>query len=223
MCSRFSFVASAEKMRRQFNLNTKRKLQKSYNIGASQNAYVLTNKSLNLQIFRWGLIPSWANDEKVGLNLINASASGIASKLSFRLPIRQRRCIVFADSYYDWKKVGRNRQAYRVVMNNSYLMAFAGVWDTWVNKKHRVFKTFSIITTQANRDLQWLNTQMPVILATTASQTCWLAETPLTTSLNLLKPLAEGLLKHYPISNEVKDLDNNYPSLHDPFKLDTKP
>lgn len=220
MCSRFSFVASSEKMRRQFNLNVKQELQKSYNIGASQNAYILTNKSLELQIFRWGLIPYWANDEKVGLNLINASADGIGSKLSFRLPVRQRRCIVFADSYYDWKQVGREKQAYRITMNNGYLMAFAGVWDVWVSEDDRVYKTFSIITTQANREICNLNTQMPVILPTGALQARWLEEASLKTALSMLKPLPEGMLKYYPVSNEVGDLDNNYPSLHDAIQLE---
>ena len=91
MPTRFSFSASNEKMKRQFNLDIKKDLQQSFNIGPTQNAYVLTNKTTELQIFRWGLIPHWAKEESVGTNLINAKAEGIGAQLSFRLPIRQRR------------------------------------------------------------------------------------------------------------------------------------
>lgn len=217
---RFSFSASVEKMKRQFNLDLKKELQKSFNIGPNQNAYILTNKSLEIQIFRWGLIPHWANDKNVGTNLINAQAEGIASKLSFRLPIRQRRCLIFADSYYEWKKEGRTTQPYRVQLSNGDLMAFAGVWDVWVDADKQLYKTFSIITTTANQDLQEITaTRMPVIITEGAEQARWLGEHSLDNALNQLKPLAANLLEIYPISKEIDSLDNNHPELQKPIEL----
>lgn len=219
MPTRFSFSASPEKMKRQFNLDIKKELQQSFNIGATQNAYVMTNQSLELQIFRWGLIPHWAKEISVGTNLINAQAEGISGKLSFRLPIRQRRCLVFADSYYEWKKEGRSTQAYRVHLKNGDLMAFAGVWDVWIDKDAQLYKTFSIITTTANQDLQNLGAaRMPVMLNKGADQVQWLSELSLTNALNLLKPLEEDLVDYYMVSNEVDEVQNNYPELHKSIK-----
>ncbi len=219
MPSRFSFSASVEKMKRQFNLDLKKELQQSFNIGPNQNAYILTNQSAEIQIFRWGLIPHWANDKNAGTNLINAKAEGIASKHSFRLPIRQKRCLVFADSYYEWKKEGRTSQPYRVQLNNGDLMAFAGVWDVWEDGDKELYKTFSIITTTANQDLQAISTRMPVIITESAEQARWLGEASLDNALQQLKPLAANLLEIYPISKEIDSLDNNHPDLHKPIEL----
>ena len=220
MPTRFSFSASKEKMKRQFNLDLKKELQQSFNIGANQNAYILTNNSLDMQIFRWGLIPHWAKDKNVGTNLITAQVEGIASKLSFRLPIRQRRCLIFADSYYEWKKDGRNQQPYRVQLQNNDLITFAGVWDIWVDNNQQMFKTFSIITTSANETLQELGAaRMPAIINTGAERARWLGELSLPNALNLLQPLEDGLLEYYPISKDIDSLENNYPELQKPIEI----
>ncbi|MBL4650485.1 MAG: SOS response-associated peptidase [Aureispira sp.] len=220
MPTRFSFSASKEKMKRQFNLDIKKDLQQSFNIGATQNAYLLTNESLDLQIFTWGLIPHWAKDKSVGTNLINAQVEGIASKLSFRLSIRQRRCLVFADSYYEWTKEGRATQPYRVQLNNGDLMTFAGVWDIWVDANQELHKTFSIVTTPANDTLKEFGfTRMPAMITTDSERAQWLGEQSLPNALNLLKPLDDLLLDVYPIAKEVDLLENNYPELHKPIEL----
>ncbi|WP_052598027.1 SOS response-associated peptidase [Aureispira sp. CCB-QB1] len=220
MPTRFSFSASKEKMKRQFNLDIKKELQQSFNIGATQNAYLLTNQSLDLQIFSWGLIPHWAKDKSVGTNLINAQVEGIASKLSFRLPIRQRRCLIFADSYYEWTKEGRATQPYRVQLSNGDLMTFAGVWDVWVDGNQELHKTFSIITTPANNSLKELGiSRMPALITTGTDRAKWLGEHSLPNALNILQPLENLSLDIYPIAKEVDSLDNNYPELHKPIEL----
>lgn len=219
MVTQFSFSASKEKMKRQYNLDINKDLHQSFNIGANQNAYILKSDSADLQVFRWGLIPSWAKDKEVGKNLINAQAEGIAGQLSFRFPVRQRRCVVFADSYYEWKKEPRNAQPYRVFLANGDLMAFAGVWDSWEDKDKKVYHTFSIISTTANEDLQKLGViRMPVILEADEVQK-WLADEPLPKLLDLLKPLKNNSLAYYPISKNVESLENNYPELHKPIEL----
>lgn len=221
MCTRFSFDVSREKMKRQFNLNSKQELQKSYNIGPTHNAYILTNKSLELQVFRWGLIPHWAKEPDVGANLINAMAEGIETKHSFRLPVRQRRCLVFADSYYEWHRKGAQTQPYRIHLKDNSVMAFAGVWDIWLDEHNTIYKTFTIITTDANKDLLPLGlSRMPVMLTHGADMARWLSEVSLHTALNLLKPIPEGLLNYYPISKEVDTLENNFIDLHKPIELE---
>jgi putative SOS response-associated peptidase YedK len=221
MCTRFSFDAPREKMKRQFNLNIKQELDKSYNIAAGDNAYVLTNQSLDLKVFQWGLIPHWAQNKEVGENLINAMSEGIETKLSFRLAIRQRRCLIFADSYYEWHRQGLETQPYRVQLADQRIMAFAGVWDVWKDEKDQLYRTFSIITVPANEDLDAIEAKrMPVILTEGSDQARWLSEVSLQSALNLLNPLEKGQLSLYPISKEVDDPANDYIELHRPIDLE---
>lgn len=215
---RFSFSASKEKMKRQFNIDHSSTLQQSFNIGATQNAYVQTSEQESLQVYSWGLIPHWAKDQKVGENLINAQVEGISSKLSFRLPIRQRRCLVFADSYYWWKKEGRDYFPYRVQLASSDLLAFAGVWDTWKNADGEMLPTFSIITTPANAYLSGIGAaRMPAILGTEEARQTWLHSEQLPVALDLLEPFQMAPMEAYPIANAIDSLENNYPELHKPL------
>ena len=216
MCLRFSFAASTEKMRRQFNLQLRHDLQKSYNIGAGQNAYVLTNEGLDLQILRWGLVPYWAKDEESGHNLINAKAETISTTPSFRLAIRQKRCIIFADSFYAWKRIGRQSQPFRVMYEDTSVLAFAGVWDAWVSPDKQVVRSFSVITTNANKEMRYLGQRMPVIFKTNQEMATWLEDVSLSTTLNMLKTLPDGSLGYYPVSADIDDLDNNYPEIQNP-------
>ena len=217
---RFSFSPSNEKMKRQFNLDIKKELHKSYNIGCNQNAYILTNDYSDLQVFRWGLIPHWAKDEYAGTNLLNAEAEGIAGKLSFRLPVRQKRCLIFADSYYEWKNNGRKKQPFRIQMHNNDLMAFAGVWDIWIDGNNNKHKTFSIITVRTNKEMKVIgHKRMPVIINNKADQEKWLGETSLEMALSLLKPIDNNLLEIYPVSKDIELIDNNYPDLQKPIEL----
>lgn len=212
---RFSFSASKEKMKRQFNIDHPSTLQQSFNIGAMQNAYVRTNEQEGLQVYTWGLIPHWAKDKKVGENLITAQAEGISSKLSFRLPIRQRRCLVFADSYYWWKKEGRAYFPHRVQLASSDLMTFAGVWDTWEDSNGETLTTFSIITTAANTYLSEFGaSRMPAILGTEEARQTWLHGEQLPAALELLQPFQAAPMEAYPISSAIDSLANNYPELH---------
>lgn len=215
MPTRFSFSASKEKMKRQFNIDHTSTLQQSFNIGAMQNAYVQTKEQKGLQVYSWGLIPSWAKDKKAGENLITVQAEGIASKLSFRLPIRQRRCLIFADSYYWWKKIGREQFPYRVQLASNDLITFAGVWDTWQDSSGELLSTFSIITTPANPYLLEQGAlRMPAILGTDDARQTWLHSDELATALALLQPYQEAPMELYPISTAIDSLENNYPELH---------
>ncbi len=218
MPTRFSFSASKEKMKRQFNLDHKSPLQQSFNIGAAQNAYVLTSEQAELQVYRWGLIPHWAKDKKVGENLITAQVEGISSKLSFRLPIRQRRCLVFADSYYWWQKDGREHQPYRIQLASNDIMTFAGVWDTWEDTNGEPLTTFSIITTPANAYLSEIGAaRMPAIMGGNTERQTWLHSDQLAPALELLTPFQSAPLEAYPIAEAINSLENNYPELHKPL------
>jgi putative SOS response-associated peptidase YedK len=220
MCTRFSFAIPREIIKRQFNINIKEsELQYSYNIGAGQGAYILTNQSLDLQVYRFGFIPHWAQNEQVGLNLINASSETVATQDSFRLSVRQRRCLIFADSFYEWKRQGLHTQPYRIMLRDQKIMVFAGVWDVWIDRENRVFKTFAILTTTANQEMQPFGLRMPVILNQPSEQVRWLEEASLQTSLRLLRPLPNDSLTYYPVNPQIENLNYNSPEVHEPYQF----
>ena len=129
MCGRYSFSVSAERIKQQFpELETGENLRLSYNIAPTQHAYVIANNDpKKLQYLTWGLIPHWSRDGKNSGKLINARREGISGKPSFRIPIRSRRCIVLADSFYEWRKIGKNKVPYRIFLKNGALLEMAGV------------------------------------------------------------------------------------------------
>jgi hypothetical protein len=85
----------------------------------------------SLEVMRWGLVPFWAKDIKVGFANINAKAEGIETKPAFREAFRQRRCLVPVDSFYEWKKIDGGKQPYAIGLKGGGLMALAGLWETW--------------------------------------------------------------------------------------------
>ncbi|MCB0662359.1 MAG: SOS response-associated peptidase [Saprospiraceae bacterium] len=215
MCGRYSFVVSIEKIKQEFpDLEAIENIRVSYNIAPTQHSYVITNdKPDKLQYLIWGLIPHWSNDGKNSGKLINARKESIEVKPSFRLPIRKRRCLVLADSFYEWKTVAGEKVPYRIFLKNNKIMAFAGLWDVWYDGNYAV-KSFSIITTPANHDVDRIHDRMPVILPTKKAQKDWLKEQPLEDVLDILETPPEGILKMYRVSQKVNSPKNNSHDLH---------
>lgn len=215
MCGRYSLITSKEKLEKQFKVEVAGTIHPSYNIAPTQMAYIIANdKPLELQQMRWGLIPHWAKDKKTGYNLINARKEGITSKASFRLPVRKRRCLVLADSFYEWRRDGSRKQPFRIFLRDGNVLAFAGIYDIWYDRDDEKIMSFSIITTPPNKDMETIHNRMPAILPTAEMQWNWLEEKDLDTALTLLKPLEDGLLNNYKISTMVNSVRNNMPEIH---------
>jgi len=116
-------------------------------------------------MMRWGLVPSWAKDARGGAKRINARAEGIAATPGFRAAIKTRRCLVPADAFYEWQKLGaKSRQPFAIAMHDETPYAFAGLWESWREPSGQVLETFTIITTDANELLAPMHDRMPVIL-----------------------------------------------------------
>ncbi len=113
---------------------------------------------------RWGLIPAWARDSAMGMNLINARAETVAEKPSFRKPFQERRCLVLADGYYEWKREGSRKQPYYIRLNSERPFAFAGLWDRWTGVDGQAIESCAILTTTPNERLASIHDRMPVIL-----------------------------------------------------------
>lgn len=220
MCGRCAFTTSKEKINKHFGFSIQEELTKSYNIAPTQKMYIITNDlPKSLQTVRWGLIPHWVTNSGVGDNLINARAETIATKASFRIPIRQKRCLVLADSFYEWKTYGRAKLPHRIVLKeNTQLMVFAGIWDEWRNESGNLERSFSIITTRNNEEMSWLHDRMPVILQTLEQQQRWLQDLPLPEVLAFLKPLPDNSLRIYPVSEKINQVGYNAEDLFQEVK-----
>lgn len=216
MCGRYSFVASKEKIQQQLGpeVETGANLRINFNVAPTQHSYVITNEKPNmLQYITWGLIPYWSKDNKIAGKLINARREGIESKPSFRVPIRKKRCLVIADSFYEWKKVDGKKLPYRIMLKNGGLLLMAGIWDVWYDDQYAV-KSFSIITTAPNQEVQPIHDRMPVILHKREDQQKWLQDQPLEEVLEILKTPEDGILEMYRVSEKVNSVKNNSPDLH---------
>ena len=225
MCGRYSQGVDVSKLMDRFNVvvrNDLLTLPKRYNIAPSQNAPVIIrqNQEDYLELFRWGLIPSWAKDPSIGNRMINARAEGIGEKPSFRKPFKRTRCLVPADSFYEWKldENGRTKTPMRVVLKSREPFAFAGLWDIWKDPKGKEIRSFTIITTNANNLLRSIHDRMPVILKKDDEE-AWLDQNEEVSKLILmLNPLPDEEMEAYPVSKVVNSPRNDNEECIKPLK-----
>lgn len=171
MCGRFVRASSAETISAMFEVEIG-DLPASYNIAPSQSVAAIvqlpdTSKP-QLQMLRWGLIPAWAKDPKIGYKLINARAETVSEKPSFRVAFQQRRCLIPADGFYEWQQVegSRQKQPYFIgLQDDERPFAFAGLYERWESPDGDTIYTCTIVTTAANDLVAPIHDRMPVILA----------------------------------------------------------
>jgi putative SOS response-associated peptidase YedK len=148
--------------------------------------------------FHWGLIPSWSTDSK---GFINARAETLQKKASFREAFRERRCLILADGFYEWKRKGKTKQPYYFQLQDEMPFAFAGIWDQW-QRGGATITSCALITTTPNELVAPIHNRMPVILQPDNYQN-WLSE-PNPTKLNaLLVPIPAAEMKGFPVSTAV--------------------
>jgi putative SOS response-associated peptidase YedK len=171
----------------------------------------------SLDVMRWGLIPFWAKDIKVGFANINANAEGIASKPAFREAFRWRRCLVPVDNFYEWANTVTGKQPYAIALADRRLMALAGLWETWRSLAGERVRSFAIITTTPNELCAEIHNRMPVILGS-ETWPAWLGEEPADPPRlkALLAPYPSATMTCWPVSTRVGNAKNNDPSLIEP-------
>ena len=168
----------------------------------------------SLDVMRWGLVPFWAKDIKVGFANINAKAEGIDRRPAFREAFNRRRCLVPLDCFYEWKKLGKDRQPYAVGLATRRLMALAGLWENWRSPAGERLRSFTIVTTVPNSLLAEIHDRMPVIIAP-ENWPAWLGETPadLEGLKSLLIPYPAEDMVVWPVDKRVGDPKHKEPSL----------
>jgi putative SOS response-associated peptidase YedK len=206
MCGRYVFT-DPDNLQRRFGVaQLPLDLSPQYNIAPGQTLPVVVAGEAGhaVALMRWGLVPAWAKDPKIGYRTINARAEGLEDKASFRKPFRSRRCLVPATGFYEWKRAGRGKQPYFIRLKDGELFGFAGLWDSWRDERGEEVRTYTIITTTPNDLVAPIHDRMPVILRRDAEGP-WLdptiGEVPLLRSL--LRPYPAEAMEAYPVSTRV--------------------
>jgi len=123
----------------------------------------LNTRPDELALVRWGLVPNWAGEINSGYSMINARVETLLEKPAYKGLVERKRCLIIADSFYEWKKNGKSREPYRIMLKDEDLFAFAGLWDCWEKDGNELYSC-TIITTAANDLVRDIHDRMPVIL-----------------------------------------------------------
>lgn len=221
MCGRFTLTTNGQAIAKAFQLSEVSDLSPRYNIAPSQLVATIVQNSQgqkSFQSMKWGLIPSWAKDPKIGHRLINARAETLQEKPSFRSAFQRRRCLILADGFYEWLKLESSKQPYYIHLQDRQLFAFAGLWEEWQSQQQEVIVSCCIITTEANELIKPLHHRMPVILSSdTYSQ--WLDPTINVTDQlqGFLTPYNSAQMKTYPVSQNVNRPTYDQPDCLEPI------
>jgi putative SOS response-associated peptidase YedK len=215
MCGRFALKTPPRSIQEHFHLPETVNLSPRYNIAPSQAVAAvrhLPGKNIRqLDMLRWGLIPGWAKDMKLGYKMINARSETLAQKPSFRTSFKKRRCLIAADGFYEWKHVGREKQPFYLHLKNGALFAFAGLWESWHGPDGTTVESCTIITTAANKLLREIHARMPVILPPADYET-WLQDsTPEQSLLQLLMPYPAEAMAAHRVGSIVNSPKNDVP------------
>ncbi len=168
-----------------------------------------------IPLLRWGLIPFWAKDAKIGYSTINAKADTLATSPAFRAALRHRRCLVPADGFYEWQTLDKKtKQPWAIALKDGSTFAFAGLWETWKDKTTgQPLETYTIITTEPNELTAKLHSRMPVILAPRDYERWLTPADPARLPIDLLRPFDAALMASWKVSSAVGNVRNNSPDL----------
>ncbi|MEK4327196.1 SOS response-associated peptidase [Paenibacillus sp. FSL R7-0312] len=214
MCGRFTITVTLEELITHYLIDDSKlaTLKPNYNVAPMHNvpAVIASDAGTRLGELRWGLVPFWAKDEKIGSKMINARAETVAEKPAFKRLLKSKRCIIPADGFYEWKKDGTSKQPYRILMSDGSLFSFAGLYDTWEDPEGKKLSTCTIITTTPNSLMEGIHDRMPVILRP-EDEADWLGRDndDVESFLKLLKPYDAAKMRAYKVPSAVGNVRNN--------------
>jgi putative SOS response-associated peptidase YedK len=217
MCGRFSLAVDKASLdaflNREYNINNLNlSLQlPRYNIAPGQNIVSVIHDGVQYRVglIRWGFVPSFAKNESIGYSMINAKSETINEKPAFVPSLKNRRCVIIADGFYEWKIEIKGKQAYHIKSKNAALFAMAGLWSSYALADGSKLYTSAIITTAACGPMAEIHERMPVILNQTSVEQ-WLNPkiNDLTVLSQLLTQNEAPELIFVPVSNAVNNVKN---------------
>lgn len=225
MCGRYTITVTLEELMLRFMVGEASISyhRPQYNVAPSHKVYAVINdgRANRLGLLQWGLVPSWTDDPRIGVKMLNARSETVWSKPSFKELIRRKRCIIPADGFYEWKKTPTGKQPMRIVRRSRGLFSFAGLYDTWLKPDGGKLSTCTILTTGPNELMASIHNRMPVILKE-EDEAMWLDRTMQDRELlsKLLVPCPDDELEAYPVSPAVGSVAKDDPSCIEPYKQD---
>jgi putative SOS response-associated peptidase YedK len=223
MCGRYSFAPNTQAILDLFaGMELPAELEMSFNIAPTQQGYIITNNAPNqLSRFSWGLVPQFAKSGIPDGRHMNARAETVFSNQIFQEPVLRRRCLVLADSFYEWKHITNvQKQPYRILRKDGNLLALAGLWNQFYEQGKLVSSSFTILTTTPNAEMGAVHDRMPVILNDPDQCSTWLSDYSDAKKLEgLLQPLPDHSLRLYAIGNQIGKYSVNHAGLHEPVPV----
>lgn len=215
MCGRYTLYQKEDHLSDRFNLAAKPviKVTNNYNVSPGQAMPVITQSGTGnvADLMRWGFVPSWSKDMKIGYRLINARSESLFAKPMWSKAVLNYRCLIPASGFYEWQLAGdsKSKQPFFIHPKDQQLFAFAGLWSLFKDAEGFETKTFSIITTGANKEMATVHDRMPVILKP-GQESHWL-EPSLGQQdvLSMLVPYEDNKLDIYEVSPDVNNPRNN--------------
>ena len=214
MCGRFTLRTPARDIASFFEVSVP-EFAPRYNVAPSQPVTAVRIHPMQGNrewvMLRWGLIPFWADDPKIGYKMINARAETVAKKPAYRKAFAQRRCLIPADGFYEWQTKDGKKQPFLIHMKNDQPFAFAGLWEHWEGDQEEI-ESCTIIVTEANDLLKPIHDRMPVILAP-GDYDKWLdpSSKDLQGLQKMLRPFPSSELEAYPVHRTVNSPKNDSP------------
>lgn len=215
MCGRYTITVTMEELLAHYLLeqthapfHTPR-----YNVAPGQMVPAIISDGAEYRIgqLRWGLIPYWAKDASFASKTINARAETVHERPTFRIPFRRKRCLIPADSFYEWLTIDGKKQPMRIMLKSENIFSMAGLYDTWTSPEGEKISTCTIITTEANELVKDIHDRMPVMLAP-EEESIWLdPEQSLDTLQAMLTPFPPDKMQAYPVSPIVGNVKNDRP------------
>ena len=218
MCGRFVLHHEIEPLFEALSIEqTRIEIGPRYNIAPTQLVAVVLDgkqeKGRTLDALKWGLVPFWAKDQKMGSRMINARAETVADKPAFRAALRYRRCLIATSGYYEWQKTDDGKVPHYLHRTDNRPFAMAGLWEEWTSPEEEIVRSCTIITTEANAFAKQIHHRMPVILDE-VGQSAWLddsLESPAEITSTLV-PYPHDTLSAHPVSTRVNTATFEDPS-----------
>jgi putative SOS response-associated peptidase YedK len=222
MCGRFTATFSFRDIKVRWNLYGDLSFTPRYNIAPSQSVPVIVRNGDHneARLMKWGLVPAWAPDPSIGNRMINARAETLLQKPSFKNLVSQRRCLIPADGFYEWRREGNRKVPVWIHLKKKEPFVFAGLWDSWRNPQEGdVLNTFTIITTDPNALVRRIHNRMPVIYDEAMGRQ-WLEHSFGGWSIALaavLRPWPSEYMSAYDVSAAVNSPENDTPECVKPL------
>ncbi len=220
MCGRFIFF-EVDKIEYRFDIVLDKGLnfKPSFNIAPSEETLVIINENSKkrVDLFKWGFIPSWMKNKENLKPLINLRDDTLLNKENFSFYLKNNRCIIPANGFYEWKEENKTKKPYLIFLKDFKIFTFAGIYNI-VQINDEIIKTFAIITTEPNEKIKNIHNRMPVILKK-EDEDIWLDNNlkDLNELKKFIKPYPDEEIDFYKVSLLVNNPGNKFKELIIPY------